>query len=360
MELGPLLARIRSVESLGGLLAALGYEPLREAVTALVPHPGRASGTAALAVGRMGDFPWFAVAGADPERVARRLARRLLARGRIAGVLALDGPGRRLGLAVAFEGTPSMEVRLDVPGPAALACIGRLAGPGGGGALAHAARVAEALSGQAVGRRFFRQFKGTLDRMAEGLPGPARGEDRRSLALLQLTRVLFLLFHPGQGLVGRPRPVPGRGSGSLPRAAGPDPPRPAAPPFLRYPQPAGRRADPGRRSVRRHSLSEWRAVRAAPVGAVAPRRHSERPLARRVRPPVRTLSFRGRRARRRRRHRARHAWPRLRGRHVPRLAPRVRHLLHACRPGPLGARRGAGRGPGSDALAAARRTPSAG
>ena len=42
--------------------------------------------------------------------------------------------------------------------------------------------------------------------MADGLPGPLRGEDRRSLALLQLTRVLFLYFIQAKGwLAGRER-----------------------------------------------------------------------------------------------------------------------------------------------------------
>jgi hypothetical protein len=81
-----------------------------------------------VAVARAGQFAWFAVAGPEPERRARRLARRLIARGRIAGVLALDAESRRLGVAVAFDGTPSLEVDLDRPSPAALACLGRSRG----------------------------------------------------------------------------------------------------------------------------------------------------------------------------------------------------------------------------------------
>ena len=80
------------------------------------------------------------------------------------------------------------------------------AGTGPGGALAYAARAADALCGEAVGRRFFREFKATLDRMADGLPTTLRGDDRRSLALLQLTRVLFLYFIQAKGwLAGRER-----------------------------------------------------------------------------------------------------------------------------------------------------------
>ncbi|MEP6687789.1 MAG: hypothetical protein ABJC36_05525, partial [Gemmatimonadales bacterium] len=205
MELAPLLERVRSLESLSGLLAALGHIPLREAAPGLAGRRAGGDGTA-LVVGRAGDFPWFAVQGADPGRLARRVARRLAVRGRLGGVLALDSAGRRLGLAVAFDGVPSLEVDLDQPAATALACLARLAGPGPGGSLAYAALAADALSGEAVGRRFFRAFKATLDRMAEGLPTRLRGEDRRSLALLQLTRVLFLYFIQTKGwLAGRER-----------------------------------------------------------------------------------------------------------------------------------------------------------
>jgi hypothetical protein len=206
VDLVPLLEGVRSLETLSGVLAALGHEPLLEAAPGVAGRPGADSDGAALVVGRAGGFPWFAVAGAEPERLARRVARRLAARGRLGGVLAFDSAGRRLGVAVAFDGAPSLLVDLDRPAAAALACLRRLAGAGPGGALAYAARAADALSGEAVGRRFFREFKATLDRMAEGLPTALRGEERRSLALLQLTRVLFLYFIQSKGwLAGRDR-----------------------------------------------------------------------------------------------------------------------------------------------------------
>ena len=206
VDLVPLLERVRSLESLSGVVAALGHVPLREAAPGVAGSRGAGEDGAALVIGRAGDFPWFAVEGPDPERLARRVARRLAIRGRLGGVLALDGAGRRLGVAVAFDGTPSLQVDLDHPAAAALACLARLRGPGSGGALAYAAQAADALSGEAVGRRFFKAFKVALDRMAEGLPTRLRGEDRRSLALLQLTRVLFLYFVQAKGwLAGRER-----------------------------------------------------------------------------------------------------------------------------------------------------------
>lgn len=205
MDLVPLLEGVRSLETLSGVVAALGHEPLLEAAPGVAGRPGT-DGDGALVVGRAGAFPWFAVAGSEPERLARRVARRLAARGRLGGVLAFDSAGRRLGVAVAFDGAPSLVVDLDRPAAAALACLGRLAGAGPGSALAYAARAADALSGEAVGRRFFREFKATLDRMAEGLPTALRDQERRSLALLQLTRVLFLYFVQSKGwLAGRDR-----------------------------------------------------------------------------------------------------------------------------------------------------------
>ena len=205
MSLTVHLGRLRTIADLRGLVAALGHEPLFEPAAEL--FAGRSSaGGEVFAVGRAADFPWFATSGPEPGRVARRLARRLAVRGRVAGVFALDGASRRLGVAVGVDGVPSLELQLDVPAPAAVASLSRLAGTGPGGALAFAARAADALSGEAVCSRFFREFKATLDRMADGLPTTLRGDDRRSLALLQLTRVLFLYFIQAKGwLAGRER-----------------------------------------------------------------------------------------------------------------------------------------------------------
>lgn len=195
-DLAAPLARVTTLESLRALVAGLGHEPLLDPVPDL-----------ALAVGRVGEFPWLAVEGPRPERLARRLAGRLLARGRVAGVLALDPARRRLGVAVAFGGTPVLGLELDQPGNAALAALARLVGSADASSpLAYAARAADALSSEPVGRRFFREFRTTLERLTDGLSGRLRHEDRRSLALLQLTRVLFLYFIQAKGwLAGRER-----------------------------------------------------------------------------------------------------------------------------------------------------------
>jgi Eco57I restriction-modification methylase len=197
MDLRALLQDIRRLQDLMRLAAWWGHEAAWEKV----PD----SGTGVRVVGRYGEFPWLGLSAPDPERAGRTLARRWASRGRLAGVLALGQDGRRLAIAIALDGIPAVSLDLAAPDPVALGCVRRLAGTGER-ALAYAARAAEALAGEAVGRRFYREFRSALERMAEGLPGPARAEDRRAYALLQLTRVLFLYFVQAKGwLAGRDR-----------------------------------------------------------------------------------------------------------------------------------------------------------
>ena len=204
MELDSVLRGIKAVDDLPRLIAALGHLPLYEAVPSLVGGLPRGTDGPAVVVGRAGRFPWFAVSSPAPDRAARRLARRLGTRGRIAGVLALDAAGRRLALSVALDDSPAITVDLDRPSRAALASLGRMAGMGEGGSLAFAARVAHALATEDAGRRFFREFSATLDHVTASLPATANPEDRRGFVLLQLTRVLFLYFVQAKGwLAGR-------------------------------------------------------------------------------------------------------------------------------------------------------------
>jgi hypothetical protein len=111
-----------------------------------------------------------------------------------------------MGVAAAFDRCPGLELSLSQPDPEAIVALARLAGVPDGGSLAYAARAAEALSAEPMGQRFFRAFRLTLERMASGLSGLVPTRDRQSLALLQLTRVLFLYFIQAKGwLDGRER-----------------------------------------------------------------------------------------------------------------------------------------------------------
>ncbi len=206
LDLRPLLSSLQAVEDLPRLVAAWGHEPLWDPVPQPEGRSVRPDSGPLVVVGRTEEFPWYGVGGAGVERVAGAWARRLTRRGRIGGVLGLDPAARRLTVALAFDGTPLLSLDLDHPDPTSLACLARLAGGAGSSSLAYAARAADALAGQAVGRRFFHEFSNTLEHMAAGLPGPLRAEDRHSLALLQLTRVLFLYFVQAKGwLAGRER-----------------------------------------------------------------------------------------------------------------------------------------------------------
>jgi hypothetical protein len=198
VELAALLKGIRSLEDLPALAAALGHEPLWD------PVPG--NGEPTVVVGRAGDFAWYALSGGGADRKAGSLARRMAARGRLCGALGLDPTSRRLTVTVSLDGAATLSVDLDAPDHSALAVLGRLASGGSAGATGYAAFAADALGGQPAGQRFFREFRATLERMAAGLPGPLSTVDRHALALLQLTRVLFLYFVQAKGwLAGNSR-----------------------------------------------------------------------------------------------------------------------------------------------------------
>jgi Eco57I restriction-modification methylase len=199
------LRSIHLLSDLPQLVATLGHQPVWEEVPGEAWNRGTHRLLRVWAVGRTRELPWFAVESRAPERDAATLAGRISRRGGVAMVLALDPEVRRLIVAIGFERRPSIALDLTNPDPEAAASLVRLAGVPEGGTLAFAAKAADALSAETVGRRFFREFRATLDRLAAGLPGPMGSDDRHSLALLQLTRVLFLYFIQTKGWLGRER-----------------------------------------------------------------------------------------------------------------------------------------------------------
>jgi hypothetical protein len=119
-------------------------------------------------------------------------------------VLSLAEGERRLGVAAADAGP--LALPLDGPSLLGLARLERAAARPGEGPLAAVFRAAEALSGRAVDQRFFAAFRRTLDLGRQALPARVPATDRHALALLQLTRILFLYFVEAKGwLAGRPR-----------------------------------------------------------------------------------------------------------------------------------------------------------
>ena len=201
MVLAAALAALHRLEDLPELVSALGHTSAWEEL----PLPGwlELRGvepvSRAAVVGRAGDFRWFGVQASDPVAGARAVARRLVARGRVGGVLALAPALRQLAVAVAFGDAPCMDCALDGPDRLSLARLDRLRATPMGGALALAARAADALGAEAVGRRFFRRFQAVLEIMTTTLPRSCPPHDRHAWALLQLTRVLFLYFIQSKG-----------------------------------------------------------------------------------------------------------------------------------------------------------------
>ena len=153
-------------------------------------------------VGQTAGLPWFAIPSSRAERDAILLARRIARRGKAAMVLALDSQTHQLGVSVAFGSAPGLQVNLGTPDAESVASLARLAGTLEGGTLAFAARAAEALSTEPVGRRFFREFKGTLDRMAPPCPSLCQ-EQTGTGCPAPTTRVLFLYFIQSKGWLGQ-------------------------------------------------------------------------------------------------------------------------------------------------------------
>jgi hypothetical protein len=199
------LRSVHLLSDLPRLVATLGHRPVWEEVPDEAWNRGAYRLPRVWAVGRTGELPWFAVESRAPDRDAATLAGRISRRGGVGMVLALDPEVRRLIVGIGFERLPSIALDLSNPDSEAVASLVRLAGVPDGGALAFAAKAADALSAETVGRRFFREFRATLHRLAAGLPGPMASDDRHSLALLQLTRVLFLYFIQTKGWLGRER-----------------------------------------------------------------------------------------------------------------------------------------------------------
>jgi hypothetical protein len=190
-----LLARCRGTDDLRLLFGHLGY------------HPDEGDA----------DDPWvplarwrtFRVIGAvvsDPRDAARGMARRLAATAQ-PGLVAALGAGA-LALAVPRLGvgrsSPVLAVPLDRPEPLHLQLLAELMPRPGATALEHGLRVGEVLSTEAVGSRFFVAFRRLVERAGAAVES-RDAADRRLLALLPLTRVLFLYFVQAKGwLDGRP------------------------------------------------------------------------------------------------------------------------------------------------------------
>ncbi len=190
-----LLRRVRSLSQLSDLFVHLGYQH------ADLPF---AHGTRVIA--RWRSFRVAGIEADDPRAAARALARKLGADGERA--LAAVIGGRELAIAAprldSSASTRVLIVGLDDPIPLAIDQLLALRPKRSSTALAHMLAVVGALSTEVAGHRFFTEFRITLERMAGSLGRRACASDRRMVALLALTRVLFLYFIQAKGwLAGR-------------------------------------------------------------------------------------------------------------------------------------------------------------
>ncbi len=202
------LRRIEGLPQLSGFVQALGYERAWEEIPPTawlgLSHWSRSIRRAA-AVGRLGGFTWYAVEAADPASVARNIATKLAQRGEHAGVMTLDIATRRLALSVTFRPHPVLTLELFRPSELALHCLERASVGEPSSTIETAARIAKALDGAEPGRGFIHGFRLLLHEFTAELSEAVPRPDRQRMALLQLTRILFLYFVQSKGwLDGKP------------------------------------------------------------------------------------------------------------------------------------------------------------
>lgn len=197
------LRQLADLPGVTNLVTWLGHRSLWQELPRdppLVPGARRSA-----IVGRAGAFEWLALEGGPAAELARRASTMLAARGQSAGVIVLDPVARTLAIAVTVDRPTVTSIPLRAPRAADLERLERLARAADLRGVAYALRAAEILEGEDPGRRFFRAFRECLEAMALSLTGNPAPADRRSLALIQLTRILFLYFVQAKGwLDGRP------------------------------------------------------------------------------------------------------------------------------------------------------------
>lgn len=196
MRIEEALRSCRGIPDCPALVEALGGAPR---FVPLSPALFGSGVGAAADIGRLGPLPCLAVTCDTVDRVARRLARSSMTRGEPSLVFALGEVEGSLTLAIGEGPSSVLAVDTGAPDGVALAALRRLRAVNSGGRISVALRIADILAGQRVDRRFFESFRTVRDRFAEEGPKEAPAGDRRALALLHLTRVLFLYFVQQKG-----------------------------------------------------------------------------------------------------------------------------------------------------------------
>ena len=194
--LADLLRRCASADHLPALFSHLGYEGDEGTV---------ADGWRAVA--RWRTFRVVGTDADDPPATVRAMARRLAATAQPGLVVAVGGG--TLALATPRLGTttssPVLSLAVAHPEPLHLQLLTELAPKPGATALEHALRMGDVLASEEVSDRFFDAFRALFVRAQAAAPARVGTADRALLALLPLTRILFLYFVQAKGwLDGRP------------------------------------------------------------------------------------------------------------------------------------------------------------
>lgn len=200
------LAGIRTLDDLVGLAAALGYQPRCEELALPARHRlglGQPEVTRAAIVGAHQQLTLYGIVVAVPGRaIMARIAESLALHGSPCLLLGLQAPG----VLSAALGGRQLRVSIIEPSAVSAEILGGLAPRPGESGRELATRAAGVLREEGLTTRFFRELTRLHEQTAGAFTGMPRatGDDRRDLALIVLTRVLFLYFVQAKGwLAGR-------------------------------------------------------------------------------------------------------------------------------------------------------------
>ena len=194
------LESVRSVADAPPLINAMGFRsafdeiPIDDWLGASTPEQDV---TRAARVSALDEFPWYAVEAKHPMRAVRRICTLLSRRGEVAAVLALNGAD--VAMAVAFDDIPVAGFQRRHHSALERSQLENLVGCGETTRLGTAARIARVLATESAGHRFFRAFELAYAQVVDAMDPHVPIRDRRHVALLQLTRILFLYFVQAKG-----------------------------------------------------------------------------------------------------------------------------------------------------------------
>ena len=194
---------LQTLQDLPRLAVLLGFEPAWHEVALDALDAALPADPPAAVIGRRGRALLLGLVADDAERLTPRVAASLDRRGSVALVAGLAPTRRRLTLSAIVSDRPSATFQIGRLKALDQRILerGRLLPAELPADLALG--WAEALSGRSLDRRFFQEFRSALDQAIDALPGRIPRRDRHALALLDLTRVLFLYFVQDRGWLDR-------------------------------------------------------------------------------------------------------------------------------------------------------------